>query len=124
MSQRRFASVKFLESVFPNLPRRNALAIRDIVKGYLNPREIPEVEHCFRGFHHDPDRVYAKLIALNFYLDGHGVEAIREEKSGLGKVVAEYVNTGDTYNTTILYNVKSQNFYVTTMGDFVERNRI
>jgi hypothetical protein len=52
------------------------------------------------------------------------VEAIREEKSGMGKVVAEYVNMGDTYNATILYNVKSQNFYVTTWGDFVERNRI
>jgi len=124
MSQRRFASVKFLESVFPNLPRRNALAIRDIVKGYLNPREIPELEYLFGGFYNDPDRGYARLIALNFYLDGHGVEVIREEKSGMGKIVAEYVNMGDTYNATILYNIKSQNFYVTTMGDFVERNRI
>jgi hypothetical protein len=106
------------------LSRRNALAIRDIVKGHLNPMEIPKLEFLFRDFYRHPGQIFTKLIALNHLLDGFGVEAIREEKSGMGKVVAEYVNMGDTYNATILYNVKSQNFYVTTWGDFVERNRI
>lgn len=33
---------------------------------------------------------------------------------------AVYLNTGDTYNTTILFDTKKDRFYLASMGDFVE----
>lgn len=57
-----------------------------------------------------------KMEKINSLLDGYGVEVIR----GDSYAVAEYINMGDTYNTTLLYDVNEDEFYVTTWGDWVE----
>jgi hypothetical protein len=53
-----------------------------------------------------------------------GIEPLRDPDGGLdrywGDVVALYVNTGDTYSTTIVYDVERDKFYVTSWGDWVE----
>jgi hypothetical protein len=54
---------------------------------------------------------------LNELLETYGVEAIRDRN---GHAVAEYLNTGETYTTTILYDHTTRSFRVTTMGDWVE----
>ena len=56
------------------------------------------------------------------YLDGYGVEAIfgKYVNSYYQDCVALYVNTGDTYEPTILYDTVAREFGITTMGDFVE----
>ena len=57
-------------------------------------------------------RNYEIMILLDHYLEGYGVEAIRSN----GEIFASYVNTGDTYNLTIVTD--GSNFIVTTLGDF------
>jgi hypothetical protein len=56
-------------------------------------------------------------------LEGYGVEPIRGDwvDNYYGDIVALYVNTGDTYNPTILYDVNAGKFLVTSWGDWVER---
>lgn len=54
---------------------------------------------------------------LDRLLETHGVEAIFDRN---GRAVAEYLNTGDTYTTTILYDHTTRSFRVTSMGDWVE----
>jgi hypothetical protein len=53
-----------------------------------------------------------------------GTEPIRDPDKGLdnywGDTVALYVNTGDTYNTTVVYDVERDLFYVTSWGDWLE----
>jgi hypothetical protein len=52
-----------------------------------------------------------------------GVEAIRSETQWdnyYGDTVALYLNTGDTYACTLLYDTVKGKFHLTTMGDFVE----
>lgn len=61
--------------------------------------------------------VYRAMRALDELLETHGVEAIRNRN---GHAVAEYLNTGDTYTTTILYDHTTRSFRVTSMGDWVE----
>lgn len=61
----------------------------------------------------------------NNLLEGHGIEAIRGEyhvNNYYHDIVALYVNMGDTYNLTLLYDTDRGKFYVTTMGDWVEKN--
>jgi hypothetical protein len=60
--------------------------------------------------------------AINRLLEGHGWEyvyhATKTDDRGWPEMVFKYVNTGDTYNATI---IKYRGRYrVTTMGDMVE----
>ncbi len=56
-------------------------------------------------------------------IKGFGVEAIYGGSNVGGywqDAVAIYVNTGDTYNGTIVYETRIHKFYITTIGDWVE----
>ena len=55
-------------------------------------------------------------------LEGFGREAILLHSTS-GKwddVSLEWVNMGDTYNTTVLHDSDKDVFYITTWGDMVE----
>jgi hypothetical protein len=70
----------------------------------------------------DPD---VTLEAANTLMNAHGIEAIRGDyhvDNYYYDIVALYVNTGDTYNGTLLYETDKDRFLVTTFGDWVERN--
>ena len=69
-------------------------------------------------------RVFEEAIALEGNSATFGVEAIRGEKERddyWANTVALYVNTGDTYSATLLYDRVREKFEVTTYGDFVEK---
>ncbi len=55
-------------------------------------------------------------------MEAHGVEVIRGEgwHNYYGDAAALYVNTGDTYTGTLLYDVDKDRFYATTYGDWVK----
>jgi hypothetical protein len=63
------------------------------------------------------------MKAINGLLDGHGVEAIRGDyyvDRYHGEVVATYVNMGDTYVGTVLYETETGQFMLTDLGGWVE----
>lgn len=63
------------------------------------------------------------MKAINGLLDGHGVEAIRGDyhvDNYHFDIVATYVNMGDTYVGTVLYETETGRFLLTTYGDWVE----
>lgn len=66
----------------------------------------------------------ALMNQINTYLDGHGVEAIRDQNSWENywfDTRAIYVNMGDTYIETILYDTHARKFRTMSWGDFVEK---
>jgi hypothetical protein len=71
-----------------------------------------------------PGTVDDALDLADRTINGHGVEAIRSPEEYVDAyyydIVALYVNTGDTYNLTLLYDTDRNKFYVTTWGDWVE----
>lgn len=63
------------------------------------------------------------LQKIDKLLENHGVEAIRSESENdryFGDSIALYSNNGDTYATTILYDIGSGTFQLTTYGDWLE----
>ena len=63
------------------------------------------------------------LKAAAEMIGAYGVEAIEGNvhvNSFFQNHVALYINTGDTYEPTILYDTVAREFGITTMGDFVE----
>ena len=66
----------------------------------------------------------SKMSTLNKLVGGHGTEVIRSDDapndSFWQDAIAEYINTGDTYKATIIYDRIKDKFEVTTVGDKVE----
>lgn len=68
-------------------------------------------KHAKAGSRHKAQHAADKAI------QGHGVESIRCPSRGL---MAVYVNTGDTYSATLLCNISTGAWRITTWGDYVE----
>lgn len=80
------------------------------------PQSEPEALAKFRDLaRRKPWRIAAQ--EADRAIEGHGVEAIRCPSRGL---MAVYVNTGDTYSATLLCNMSTGAWRVTTWGDYVE----
>lgn len=65
------------------------------------------------GMHSNEVLIYADKI-----LTGHGVEALVAEDGDT--LIATYVNMGDTYAPTLLFDWTDVRWRLTTWGDFVE----
>ncbi len=65
------------------------------------------------------------LHYANEAIGGHGVEPVRGEWSNgyWCDVRALYINTGDVYNATFVYDREKNRIYCTTLGDFCEALR-
>jgi hypothetical protein len=87
-------------------------------------------ERLIRELHRllSPPGVYyrpqVELEQINEMSNSHGVEVyttdLYQELSS-DRPVCYYLNTGDTYNLTVIYDCIFQQFEITTLGDFVER---
>lgn len=70
----------------------------------------------------DADKV---LDLADKMLETYGVEFIEGDYQvdrHYYNIVALYLNTGDTYGATLLFETERERFVLTTMGDWVERN--
>jgi len=65
------------------------------------------------------------LFIANILLGGHGVESIEGNylDGYYQNVQLSYVNMGDTYSTTIIFDNLRQDFLLTSWGDIVENER-
>lgn len=104
-------TVKTLEAHF-RLNRTDARRVRKAleIEGTFN-------ERTRRNFTIDD-----ALEAANDILEGHGVEAIRGEwQNGYWcDIRALYINMGDTYAATLIYDRNTKRVYATDYGSFVE----
>lgn len=65
-----------------------------------------------------------KLYMLNRLLGMHGVESIPSRKDSHSSFKGiEYVNTGDSYRTTIMYDFGRASWLVRSWGDVVESSK-
>ena len=67
--------------------------------------------------------LYYKMIIINNMLDLHGVESFVKENESEDfstQTVYEYINAGDIYNTTLIYNYDSHEITMGCSGDFME----
>jgi hypothetical protein len=105
----RVPSLKTLREAFPNLDRARGLQVRSI----LRSAEVND----------DVETVLLSVAPLLGILPPE-VQVIEGEAErptrGWGDVVAVYINTGDTYKTTLLFDVPAHAFHAISMGAWVE----
>lgn len=83
------------------------------------------VQQLRKQCYNRPDTIQEKLTAINELIDGHGVEAIQVSSElyqdrYYGNCIGEYVNLGDTYNLTVIWNSIDNRFEFTSWGDYFE----
>ena len=115
-------SLKMLKKFFPE---ETAKKIRGIITGEINPEVFYSVELWLKSCHNRPSDPELQMCALDEVLGGFGVEPITT--GGYldhyhQNIQAVYVNMGDTYDLTILFDNKTQKFVLTSWGDWVERH--
>ena len=107
-----------------NVDKEKAKEILDLLQNDKNPEDYVSVQTWVRQCFNKPSCQEMKMEALNEILEGYGVEAIEMEGYYVNKyhfnIVATYVNMGDTYICTILYDTENEKYLLTSCGDFVE----
>jgi hypothetical protein len=74
--------------------------------------------------YHDHRSVDASLDFANKAMEAHGIEAIHDPSrwdNYYTDMVALYVNTGDTYSATLIYDVERDTYLVQDWATWVER---
>jgi len=108
-------SEQTLERAFPTKGKvlRRLLTSRRAVEAH--PAAIARVKECY----HAPTLADMRMHALNAETECFGVEYVKG-KGTRRSPSFEYLNAGDTYNTTIVRFTDGR-YRVTTWGDIVER---
>lgn len=132
----RCPSVKRLVAHFPNLTPKDARLIRKLAK--VPAVKLAEViqEHCpkthewIRSCYGSPLdtfdwRTHTRLRAIDEVMGTYGVEALGPEPSNPSTWHPfEYLNTGDTYNATLIYSRQNgaHHLFISSWGDVVEHH--
>lgn len=92
-------------------------------EGHDAPHESARIARMIAGVRGNSDKADKVLEEVDRLVAGNGVEPVRDENANdryYGDVVALYVNMGDTYETTLLYDTVEHEFHVTSWGDWYE----
>lgn len=106
----------------------NVKNMRDFFADYMKHDGdwgVPQLAELNRLFRASKNVVNMKLVnaaleRANTIMHGHGIEAITGHAANEMTTVALYVNMGDTYAATIIYDCLADKFYVGTWGDWME----
>jgi uncharacterized protein (TIGR02996 family) len=103
-----------LDRGFPNLAQAHSLDIN--LQTFVNVLRLMRNDRAGRG-------VDKALNAINGLIRGYGVEAIEGQdwQPYFMNIAALYVNRGDIYRTTILYDTRRHRFLIASWGDWYER---
>lgn len=131
----RAPSAKTLLSEFKQLSAADAKLIRALASAAddseqlkkLVDTHVPGTERYVRSMHSDPYRsqlwrTTVALHAMNEVLGTHGVEGLGPARRGDYAPPYEYLNAGDTYVGTLIYDRARDRLFVGSWGDIVEKH--
>lgn len=101
-----------------------AQELYDILTGKKDLSEYESVQSLRNQCFNEPGCNYERQTACNEVYETCGIEAIRLEDEYLDSfhydIFASYLNTGDSYHNTLVWDHENQKVLVTSWGDFFE----
>jgi hypothetical protein len=100
-----------------------AQELRGLIKGEIAPDSYPGVVAWIKECHNRPYLIEQVLQALNVVLGGYGVEGIRSRRAWSDfwhDTKFLYVNIGDSYANTIIFDTETERFKTGSVGDLLE----
>jgi hypothetical protein len=108
-------SRKALEAAFPG----KGAVLRATLTSAIPLGSYASVRKLRAACYHPPGAQYEMETALNEALEGYGTEVIPPNFAPPNPDAA-YINLGDTYTTTLLYDYQRDKWIITSWGDWVE----
>jgi len=114
----------------PNLTPQEARLIRKFAKAADDPDEIDDLVdfdvvlvtwEIMSKMYHRPDSTYVALLAMDDIMHTYGIETIPGDLDFDESPDYEYLNAGDTYAATLIYNIRTDTLRISTIGDILER---
>lgn len=134
MPMRAPSEKKLLES-FPSLSRESVKLIRELAAAANKPKALRELieakvpatasyaNSCYNDPYRDGNwRVTLVLHAMDRIMGSSGVEALGPNVGGMDPPPYEYLNTGDSYGTTLIYTRATHTLRVGCWADIAERH--
>ena len=92
------------------------------------PKTFDWIDACYLNPLYNHCRDGVTIEAINEVLGGYGIESIRNESNWVSHYWQDtcflYVNMGDTYTPTILYDTRKDRYIVSDFGTVVETNNL
>ena len=100
--------------------------LEKLVNKYPDPL-LPHTERHVRSLYTNPYRshmwrVTVALEGMNEIMGTYGVEGLGPDVHGPTPPPYEYLNTGDTYGTTLIYRRRDNSLNIGSWGDIAERH--
>lgn len=108
-------SEKRLEEAFPNKGK----VLRTLLSSDYRVNQHEAVIEWKRTCFNSPSMLELRMCALNAELEGHGVEAVFAPGE-FRTPDMQYVNMGDAYVTTIIFDHFTQTFKIQEWGTWLE----
>jgi hypothetical protein len=106
------------------IPRQNARTLKDVLTGKVDLEDIEAGAERIGECYHKPSKIDVVMHIANKILGGYGVEYVAHKNDGYLERESkgfEYVNMGDTYEPTLIFDRLKGKWIVGTWGDIVER---
>lgn len=98
--------------------------IYQVINGEVDLSQFESVNQWRSQCYNPPNELEEKMKALNELIDGFGIESSRMEgyykNHYWSDCICLYVNQGESYALTIVYDVVNDQFEFTSWGDWIE----
>ena len=107
-----------------NIKPDKARLIKRLVEGKDKPDKYQSVQDWSKDCHNEPYGVELIMEAINEIMDESGVEAVGLDSAYISRTTEGiyYINRGDTYDQTVIYDFACDKFVINSWGDYVEHH--
>lgn len=118
-----YPSIKTIKTRL-SIDHDKALQIRHLIDGRMSPDHYKSVKQWIAQCLNMPSRIERIHCAINEIMEGYGIEAIKDNQSSryYSDTGLMYVNMGDTYTPTVIYDTRKSQWIVASWGNIVERS--
>ena len=122
-------TIKQLQEHFEHDEYLNLMLIKWIINDEIDIELIKQIkdvqryiDHCYNM----PNDLDIKMFAIDLLLQAFGIETINDENVYVNhywqNCIALYINVGESYMHTIVYDTQEKEFILTTYADFIEKH--
>jgi hypothetical protein len=109
-------------STLLNVDKETAKIIKKVINGKIDPETFSDVRKWADQCYNLPSQYELIQGALNQIIGTYGTESIVEDnwKSYYHNINFIYCNTGDIYQSTIIFDTENGIFFIGSVGDVME----
>jgi hypothetical protein len=105
------------------LNKNEAITLRYLIKGNMDPDEFVDVKNWVAQCYHEPPWIEKVMCAANQVLEHHGIELMsgrHSEHKFWFDTKYVYTNSGDAYSVSLFYDTEHERFFMSDWATMIE----